>query len=73
MSSGGDAGFDFANGAIDYLNRPGAVAAFIVLGPLQSGFRFAQMGERRFHIRLSRLNGLKAQAGNQDYENDTSS
>jgi len=37
VSPGGDAGFDFGDGAIDYLNGLGAVAAFVVLGPLQRG------------------------------------
>ena len=65
------AGFDFGNGAIDYFNRSPAVAAFVVLGPLQCGFRFAQMRERSPHVGLIGPNGLKAQARNQNNENDS--
>jgi hypothetical protein len=52
VSADGDAGFDFRDGVIDYLNRATAMAAFIVLGPLQSGFGFAQMRERGAHVGL---------------------
>ena len=65
------AGFDFGNGAIDYFNGSPAVAAFVVLGSLQSGFRFAQMRERSAHVGLVSSNGLKTETGNQDNENDT--
>ena len=73
MSPGGDAGFDFGYGAIDCLNGAGAMAAFVVLGSLQSGFCFAQMREGRAHVGLIGLNGLKPQAGNQNDENNTGS
>ena len=71
VGAGGDAGFDFGNGAIDYFNGSPAVAAFVVLGPLQSGFRFAQMGERSAHVGLIGPNRLKTEAGNQDSETDS--
>ena len=71
MAANRDAGFDFGNGAIDYLNRAGTVAALVVLGSLQSGFRFPQMPERRAHVGLISPNGLKTEAGNQNNENDT--
>jgi hypothetical protein len=71
VGAGGDAGFGFCDGAIDYLNGAGAVAAFVVLGSLQSGFRFAQMRERSAHVGLVSPNGLKTEAGNQDNENDS--
>jgi len=71
VAADGDAGFDFGDGAIDYLDRPAAVAAFVVLGSLQSCFRFSQMGECSAHVGLISANGLKTEAGNQDNENDT--
>jgi len=71
MAPDRDAGFDFGDGAIDYLNGAGTVAAFVVLGSLQSGFRFPQMPERSAHVGLISPNGLKTEAGNQDNENDT--
>jgi len=71
VGAGGDAGFDFGNGAIDYFNGSPAVAAFVVLGALQRGFCFAQMRERSAHVGLIRANGLKTEARDQDNENDS--
>jgi hypothetical protein len=71
VSAGGDAGFGLGNGVIDDLNGAGAMAAFVVLGSLQSGFRFSQMPERSTHVGLISSNGLKTEAGNQDNKNDT--
>ena len=73
MAPSRDAGFDFGDGAIDYLNGARAMAAFVVLGSLQSGFGFAQMRERSAHVGLISSNGLKAEAGYKDNENDSCS
>jgi hypothetical protein len=71
MSADGDAGFDFGDGVIDYLDRATAMAAFVVFSSLQGGFGFAQMRKRSAHVGLIRPNRLKTQASNQDHENDT--
>jgi hypothetical protein len=60
MSPSNDAGFDFDDGPIDYLDGAAAMAAFIMLGSLQLGSCFAQMGERSAHVGLVGPNGLKA-------------
>jgi hypothetical protein len=69
----GDAGFDFGNGVIDYLNSAPAVPAFVVLGSLQRGSRLAQMRKRSAHVGLIRASGFKTKAGHQDHENDSCS
>jgi hypothetical protein len=56
VSTGSDAGFHFANGAIDCLNCALAMSAFIVLRSFQSAFRFAQMRKRSSHVGLIRPN-----------------
>ena len=71
MATSSNASFDFSYSMIDDLNRPAAMSAFIVLGSLQSGPGVAQMRKRSAHVGLIRADGLKAHAGNQDYENDT--
>ena len=71
MGADGDAGFDFGNRAIDYLDRFGAMATFVVLGPLERSSGVTQMGERGTHVRLIGPNRLNAHAGNQDSENHT--
>jgi hypothetical protein len=71
VSADGDAGFDFGDGVIDYLNGAGAVAAFVVLGSLQSGFRIAQMRQGSSHIGLIRPNGLKTHSRDHRHQNQT--
>jgi len=69
VSSGGDAGFGFGDGVIDYLDGAGTVAAFVVLGPLQSCFGFTQMRQRCPHVRLIGSNGLKTHGADQCRKN----
>jgi hypothetical protein len=71
VGASGDAGFDFGNGVIDYLDRPAAVAAFVVLGALQRGFGFAQMGECSAHVGLISPNGLKTHRADHSDKNKT--
>jgi hypothetical protein len=73
MSAGGDAGFDFGDGVIDDFNGAAAVAAFVVLGSFQSGFRFAQMRQGSPHVGLIRPNGLKTHRRDHRHQNQTRS
>ena len=69
--TGSDAGFDFGDGAIDRLDGAGAMAAFVVLGPFEGGFRFTQMRKRRSHVRLVCPNRLKTDRTDQCHQNQT--
>jgi hypothetical protein len=52
VAARGNAGFDFGNGAIDYLDGAAAMAAFVVLRSLQSRPCIPQMRERGPHVGL---------------------
>jgi hypothetical protein len=73
MPASNDAGFDFGDGAIDYLNRATAVAAFVMVGPFQGGFGFAQMGQGSAHVGLIRANRLHPHRRDQRHQNQTCS
>lgn len=56
MGPGGNAGFDFGDSAIDYLDGAAAMAAFVVLRSLQSCPCIPQVRERGPHVGLIGLN-----------------
>ena len=73
MAADHDARFDFSDGAIDYLDRATAMAAFVMVGPLQGGLGFAQMRQGRAHVGLIRPNGLHPHRRDQRHQNETCS
>jgi hypothetical protein len=73
VSASSDAGFGFGDSVIDDVNGAGAVAAFVVLGPLQSRFGFTQVRQGSPHVGLIRPSGLKAHRRDHRHQNQTRS